>query len=75
MSDRLYKAQTELKDCLICSSSKDVGIHLQGFFICSDCEASIVQAGVGDPSYLVYVRRLRRIRESLKQNKEGEVPR
>lgn len=68
-----YENKTELKDCLICSSPKKGGIHLQGFFICSDCETSIVQAGVNDPYYLKYVHRLRRIRESLGQNKEGEV--
>lgn len=74
MSVSLYDSQTSLRDCLICSSPKDDGIQLQGFFICSDCEASIVQSSVNDPHYLVYVRRLRRIRESLSQNKEGEVP-
>jgi len=75
MSDSLYKDQMEAKDCLICSSSKDIGIQLQGFLICCECEMSIVQAGVGDPNYRLYVNRLRRVRESLRRKKAGEVRR
>ncbi|WP_280772218.1 sigma factor G inhibitor Gin [Salipaludibacillus daqingensis] len=73
MRERIHEKK-KTKDCLICFSSKNVGIHLQDFFICSDCEKKMVNAGVDDPHYLVYVHRLRRVRESLTQNKEGEVP-
>ncbi|WP_416148095.1 sigma factor G inhibitor Gin [Salipaludibacillus sp. HK11] len=72
--NRLLNENKTLKDCLICSSSSEEGIHLLDLFICSNCEGELVDVDVGDPQYSMYVRKLRRVRDSLNVNKTGEVP-
>jgi hypothetical protein len=51
--------KASFKDCLICKSGKDHGIHILGSFICHDCEKEMVRADVKDDCYSVYVERLK----------------
>ncbi|WP_232735671.1 sigma factor G inhibitor Gin [Alteribacter populi] len=60
-----------LQECLICKEEKRQGIHLLEYFICKSCEQDIVTTDTDDQRYDDYLYQLRKIRDSLFQNKRS----
>ncbi|PYZ95457.1 carnitine--CoA ligase [Alteribacter lacisalsi] len=59
----------DLQECLICKQEKGHGIHVVNYFICESCEHELVTSDTNDEAYKEYLYKLRKVRDSLFQNK------
>ncbi|WP_051314623.1 sigma factor G inhibitor Gin [Alteribacter aurantiacus] len=70
MKGMLASKQTnQLQECLICKKEKENGIHLLEYFICESCESALVSSDTSDGEYREYLDKLKKVRDSLFQNK------
>ncbi|MBM7098030.1 sigma factor G inhibitor Gin [Bacillus sp. H-16] len=65
------KQTDQLQECLICKKEKGHGIHLLDHFICESCEHDLVSTDTSEAEYQEYLLKLRKIRDSLFQNKRS----
>jgi hypothetical protein len=47
--------------CVICETTKDMGIHLYTSFICYDCEMDMIKTDTDNPKYKYYLKQLRKV--------------
>ncbi|TMW69979.1 sigma factor G inhibitor Gin [Alteribacter natronophilus] len=70
MKGMLASEQTqEMQECLICKQEKGYGIQVLHYFICESCEQELVNTDTKEEAYNEYVHRLRKVRDSLFQNR------
>ncbi|NMB24228.1 MAG: hypothetical protein GX986_01700 [Firmicutes bacterium] len=64
----LLGKQVKQRECIVCKCSREAGISVLGWHVCSECEDALVKSKVHSPGYDMYVESLKTIWRGISLN-------